>query len=229
MGSPKGKGKGGPESYGKGQQRSKSQKLVPPTIDKFVAGRLRMGGPGCPGLDFDGATNYNRSGAGNTGVFFLELPGSPACVIKGVDHPGSKMFCSRLAQWYVRTPEVELIAATHPAWNTLRVKLLSFAENTELGPAVLEQGRVGKNLDRGVITVMEFVPGKNLAQMQPTALASAMQTEENLSALGSIVALDILFNNPDRVACLPSWVPQSPSPSHGCLRALALVRAASEP
>lgn len=214
----KGRGRGGRNPPGgRGWGTKKATLLTPPEVSQLESGHLITGGPGCPSIDFLTATNYTYSDAGNTGVFFVKLPGA-TCVVKGSDQPCSFSCNVALAKHLsipARIPEVELIAATSTAWHYLKVRLLEMAECTKLGPAVLEQAKVAKKLDRPVLLVMEFMKGCNLAQVASDAyiqkhgsrLHKALSTGV-LYAVGRVVALDILLNNSDRVPALPCWVPK---------------------
>lgn len=144
------------------------------------------------------------SSEGSSGVIFTKI-GSSGAVVKSCATIATELFASELAQLMdVPCPQMRVLEYTNPEWGLVKKMLHARSKFGRNGnPLSLRMRRkIGKELDRPNILVMELLPDGQMLEGMTKADAAALFTPATLTQVGVVLGFDAFINNSDRLRSL---------------------------
>jgi hypothetical protein len=167
----------------------------------------------------------SRSDSGSSSVFFASTSDGSTVVLKGSSHIVQELFANRVFEAlqvpYVTVPATRVVEYTKREWQTAK------ATTKQQCQCATTRRALHQALDRAFFVVMQFVPGHSLCDLpidvakrimlpsttppstppccEPPQQATREHPVSCMQAIGSIVAIDVLLNNWDRLPIGNIW------------------------
>jgi hypothetical protein len=142
-------------------------------------------------VDFATVSEVSASSGGSGGVFFVTFETGKKGVLKGTTETSRELFATRiLRRLGVASPHCRPLC-----FSTLEYKEMKDALAAHCKGELLYRAK--KRLNRPQVLLFEYVKGQSLLEIYPSD--PRLQEESVLRKLGELMAIDVLFNNLDRL------------------------------
>eukprot|EP00026_Physarum_polycephalum_P009045 Phypoly_transcript_09156.p1 GENE.Phypoly_transcript_09156~~Phypoly_transcript_09156.p1 ORF type:complete len:389 (+),score=89.44 Phypoly_transcript_09156:158-1324(+) len=151
-------------------------------------------------LDWDKAIGFTMSSEGSEGVIFVQFEDKSIVTLKGSSTQAADVFAQYLASLVgIAIPDFRILKSGEKEHEKLKERMDELDEKNN----PLVRGKHTKPLERPVISIIEFIKGKNLYELDPSDIfgksSISVRGANFCKEIAKITTYDMVINNWDRI------------------------------